>query len=177
MGIAQKLTEFGNKIRRTKMDSFGKRLAELRKEHNLTQNDVAEKLNVSPQAVSKWENDLTSPDIETLIKLAEMFDISVDELVGKKSAPAQYLQEGQRKNINKMMMKIIGDSSDGDKVRLNLPMAAVKIFVKSGSMAFGNKAMEDIDFNQIIDLAEQGMVGELVTVDSADGAHVHIVDE
>ncbi len=56
-------------------------------------------------------------------------------------------------------------------------MAAVKIFVKSGSMAFGNKAMEDIDFNQIIDLAEQGMVGELVTVDSADGDHVHIVVE
>lgn len=160
------------------MESFGKRLAEFRKEHNLTQNDVAEKLNVSPQAVSKWENDLTSPDIETLIKLSEMFDISVDELVGKKSAPTQYLEEGQRKNINKMMMKIIVDSSDGDKVRLNLPMAAVKLFAsKGGSMISGNKAMESIDLNQIIDLAEQGLIGELVTVDSTDGDHVHIVVE
>ena len=54
------------------MESFGTRLANIRKEHNLTQNDIAERLNVSPQAVSKWENDLTSPDIQTLLDLSDI---------------------------------------------------------------------------------------------------------
>ena len=60
------------------MESFGTRLADLRREHNLTQNDIADRLNISAQAVSKWENDLTSPDIDTLLKLSDIFNISVD---------------------------------------------------------------------------------------------------
>ncbi|MBR2792922.1 MAG: helix-turn-helix transcriptional regulator, partial [Erysipelotrichaceae bacterium] len=50
------------------MESFGTRLANIRREHNLTQNDIADRLNVSAQAVSKWENDLTSPDINTIME-------------------------------------------------------------------------------------------------------------
>ena len=101
------------------MESFGTRLANIRKEHNLTQNDIAERLNVSPQAVSKWENDLTSPDIQTLLDLSDIYNISVDELLGKKSNQTLYLQPQQRKDINEMMLRIVVNSSDGDKVRVN----------------------------------------------------------
>ena len=66
------------------MKSFGNRLAELRRERNMTQYDIADRLNITAQAVSKWENDLTSPDIDTLIALSDIFDISVDELLKKK---------------------------------------------------------------------------------------------
>ncbi len=161
------------------MESFGTRLADLRREHNLTQNDIADKLNISAQAVSKWENDLTSPDIDTLLKLSDIFDITVDELLGKNKKEPVYVPAEQRKDINKMVLKITVDSLAGDKVRINLPMAAVKIFLNNDSAALfsGNKALESIDFNQVYALVEQGIIGELVAVDSADGDHVRIAVE
>ena len=161
------------------MESFGARLAELRRQHNLTQNDIADRLNISAQAVSNWENDLTSPDIDTLLKLADIFNISTDELLGKNKIEPVYLPTEQRKDINQLVFRIIVDSVDGDRVRINLPMAAVKIFVNNDSVKVfsGNKALENIDFNQIFALVEQGVIGELVSVDSADGDHVRILVE
>jgi len=62
--------------------TLGKRIAENRKRLKLTQDLLAEKLGVTAQAVSKWENDLSCPDIATLPKLAEIFGITTDELLG-----------------------------------------------------------------------------------------------
>lgn len=56
-------------------------IATLRKEKNLTQAEVAEMMGVTDKAVSKWERDLSFPDINTLPKLAELFDMTVDELM------------------------------------------------------------------------------------------------
>ena len=161
------------------MESFGTRLANLRREHNLTQNDIADRLNISAQAVSKWENDLTSPDIDTLIKLSDIFDITVDELLGKQKKETVYLPVEERKDINKLMLKIRVLSVDGDKVNVNLPMAAVKVFVNNDTvnMFSGNKALEGIDFNQLYAMVEQGIIGELVSVESAEGDHVSITVE
>ena len=161
------------------MESFGTRLANLRREHNLTQNDIADRLNISAQAVSKWENDLTSPDIDTLLKLADIFDITVDELLGKKKKETLYVPTEERKDINKLMLRIRVLSADGDKVNVNLPMPAVKILVNNDTvnMFSGNKALEGIDFNQLYTMVEQGIIGELVSVESADGDHVSITVE
>lgn len=60
--------------------SIGTRIAEQRKQHNFSQEYVAEQLDVSRQAVSKWEKDLTKPDTGNLIRLAELFHVSVDYL-------------------------------------------------------------------------------------------------
>ncbi|MBQ6569485.1 MAG: helix-turn-helix domain-containing protein [Clostridia bacterium] len=65
-------------------NSMGKRIAALRKEQGLTQEALAEKVGVSAQAVSKWENDASCPDINTLPLLASIFGISTDELLGVK---------------------------------------------------------------------------------------------
>ena len=62
--------------------TLGKRIAENRKRLGLTQDALAEKLGVTAQAVSKWENDQSCPDITTLPKLAEIFGCSTDELLG-----------------------------------------------------------------------------------------------
>ena len=59
----------------------------LRKEKNLTQDELAEKLNVTRQAVSSWENGKTQPDIETLTQLAEVFDVSVERIIYGKEKP------------------------------------------------------------------------------------------
>lgn len=59
------------------------RLADLRKQHGLSQEELADKLGVSRQAVSKWECGESSPDTDNLIALADIYGISLDELLGK----------------------------------------------------------------------------------------------
>lgn len=61
--------------------SLGTRIKEYRKENHLTQEQLADKLMVSRQAVSKWESDSSEPDIKTLIALSHIFHISVEELI------------------------------------------------------------------------------------------------
>jgi len=62
--------------------TMGKRIANWRKQLGLTQDALAEKLGVTAQAVSKWENDQSCPDISMLPKLAKVFGITTDELLG-----------------------------------------------------------------------------------------------
>lgn len=64
--------------------TLGKRIATLRKAQGLTQEQLAEKVGVSAQAVSNWENDMTCPDITTIPLLADIFGVTTDELLGVK---------------------------------------------------------------------------------------------
>ena len=67
------------------MTKIGKKLCSLRKEHNMTQVELADQLGISYQAVSNWERGNSMPDISKLPELAAIFDISVVELIGVKS--------------------------------------------------------------------------------------------
>jgi len=70
------------------------RLYELRKEHNFSQEELAEKLGVSRQAVSKWERSEASPDTDNLIALARIYGLSLDELIyGKTDESASVTEE------------------------------------------------------------------------------------
>ena len=62
---------------------LGKRIQTIRKNNNLSQSDLAEMLGVSRQSVSKWETGSSTPEISKLIQISEMFDISVDVILGK----------------------------------------------------------------------------------------------
>lgn len=64
--------------------SLGKVIAELRKENNMTQMDLAEKMCVTDKAVSKWERDISCPDIKTINKLAEIFNVDINMLLNTK---------------------------------------------------------------------------------------------
>ena len=75
-----------------KKESFGQRLSRLRKEKGLTQEDIANRITISPQAVSKWENDVSSPDIDYLNSLADILDVSVDELLGRKESAKAFTE-------------------------------------------------------------------------------------
>lgn len=162
--------------------TLGKRIAILRKELKLKQEDLAEMLNVSPQAVSKWENDQTCPDISLLPKLAEILGISVDELLsGKKEAPpsVKIVPAEQRKDIKDMMLRI-KVNADGAKVRVNLPLALVQAAIDIGMelpQFSGNNALKNIDLNQIMELVRQGAIGNLMEVEAADGTTVNIFVE
>lgn len=161
------------------METFGQRLANYRKQKSLTQNDIADKLNFSYQAISKWENDLTAPDLDSLVKLSEILDVSVDELLGKKKKETAY-DPSIKDNMDKAILRIVVESSENDKVRVNLPVALLKAILNGGisnNFITGNKALEGIDLNQIIQMIDCGVVGELVSVDSKEGDHVSIFVE
>ena len=64
-----------------KNQTLGNMIASLRKEQGMTQLELAEKMGVTDKAVSKWERDLSYPDISSLPKLAEIFGVSVDQLM------------------------------------------------------------------------------------------------
>lgn len=68
-------------------ETLGKRIAANRKRLCMTQDALAEQLGVTAQAVSKWENDQSCPDITMLPKLAQLFDITTDELLGLERKP------------------------------------------------------------------------------------------
>lgn len=162
-------------------ETFGQRFVRLRKEKGFTQEDIASKINISAQAVSKWENDISLPDIAILGDLADIFNLSIDELLGRNlEQKVELLDENAKKNINKMALKIKVISEDGDKVNINLPIALVKACIESGANFVdlgGNKSLKDIDFKQIYTLIEQGVVGELLTIESSEGDKVVVVVE
>ena len=164
------------------MDTIGTRIARRRKELGMTQEDLAVKLGVSAQAVSKWENDASCPDISLLPNLVKTLNITTDELLTGKTSKVQVLPEPQRKSLDELTMRIYVFSAEGDKVKVNLPMSLVKVCLEVGvsiapHFVDGIDALKTLDFGKIMDLAERGLIGKLVEIESADGDTVEVVVE
>ena len=164
--------------------TLGKRIAALRHEKELKQDELAEKLGVSAQAVSKWENDQTCPDISLLPLLAKTLDVSVDELLSGKqeNTPAvQIIPANERKDIKDMVLRIAVSSAENDNVRINIPLAFLKVGIDAGlnmaQVAGDNEALKNIDLGKILELVEQGVIGNLMEVESAAGDTVRIFVE
>ena len=161
--------------------TLGKRIAMFRKEKGLKQEELADLVNLSPQAISKWENNQTCPDISLLPELARIIGVTVDELLsGKQEPTVQVLPTEERKDIKDLMLRVVVDSVKGDKVRINLPMSLMQVALDTGMempQVQGNEMLKNIDFKQLMELVEQGVVGNLVEVDSANGDKVRIFVE
>ena len=162
------------------LNNLSERIAFYRRKCGLTQEELAEKCSVTPQAVSKWENGLTSPDISLLPRLGEVFGITTDELLGVERPETAMLAPADF-DPAKAIMKIRVVSDEGDRVSVNLPVAVMKIVLQSGSITIGESGdvlksdiLKDIDFDQIITLANAGAIGMLVEVQAVDGTHVEI---
>lgn len=76
-----------------KSQTLGAMIAALRKEKGMTQLDLAQQLGVTDKAVSKWERDLSCPDVNSLPKLAEVLGVTVDELMQTKIKPVEEKRE------------------------------------------------------------------------------------
>ena len=162
--------------------TIGKRIGLLRKEKGMTQEELAEHMGISPQAVSKWENDQTCPDISALPKLSKLLGITVDELLcGREELPAvRVLPPAERKDPKDMLLRITVDSAQGDRVRVNLPVALLEVAMEIGMempQINGNAALEGIDMKKVLEMVRLGCVGSLVEVDSAEGDKVRIFVE
>ena len=77
-------------MRNTKMN-FGENLQKLRKEKNISQEQLAEELHVSRQTIGKWENGVTYPETECLIQISDFFEVSIDTLL-KETVTEQQLK-------------------------------------------------------------------------------------
>ena len=87
------------------MSYFSEKLYELRKEKGFSQEELAEKLNVARQTISKWENGTTNPDTNNLIELSKIFEISIDELVGNDAFTAKENLEEKNDEYNNKKCK------------------------------------------------------------------------
>ena len=72
---------------------FGERIKEQRKIKNMTQEDVAKHLHVSRKTISSWENENSYPDIKSLVKISDLYQISLDTLLNEDSGLKEYLQK------------------------------------------------------------------------------------
>ena len=179
-------------------ETFGQRLSRLRKQSGLTQEELAEKFGISGQAVSKWENDASMPDISILPDLSDVLRVSLNELLGKEENKARIVPVGERKDTNDLILKVRANLADGDKVTVAhcvppprhpcihqrqtrtamKPTSAIPAMMNMKMPQIsGSEALQKVDFEEIIRLVDQGMVGELVTVESPDGDNVRVFVE
>lgn len=164
-------------------ETLGARICAKRKARGMSQENLAEKLGVSSQAVSKWENDVSCPDIGLLPKLADILYTTTDQLLTGKTDDVRMLSEAERKPLDQLTLRLRMLSNEGDKIKVNLPMTLVKIGLEMGidiAPAYAGKnldALKNIDLAKIMDLAEQGMIGKIVEMESADGDTIEVVVE
>ena len=91
-----------------KKKTLGMMILTLRKEKGMTQLELAEKMGVTDKAVSKWERDLSFPDINSIPKLAEIFEVSVDELMQVKTETKESIGKNKVDEIVDTALKGIG---------------------------------------------------------------------
>lgn len=164
-------------------ETIGNRIQKFRKDRGLTQEELAAKLDVSAQAVSKWENDASCPDISLLPRLCHILGITTDELLTGKNNDVRLVPVEQRKSPDELILRVKVNSSDGDVVRVNLPIPLVKLCMEIGIVSLPNVGKEtgdllkSVDLEKLLAMVEQGLIGKLLEVESADGDTVEIVVE
>ena len=94
------------------IDKIGKYIKEQREKLNLTQSDLGDKVHVTRQAVSSWENGKTIPDSEMLLKLSEIFSVTINEILGAETiekATLELVNENNKKSlkIKKLMISFL----------------------------------------------------------------------
>ena len=114
------------------------RLFELRKKNSLSQEDLAEKIGVSRQAVSKWERAEASPDTDNLILLAKLYDVSLDELlsteepVERRSETADERAENEKKDRYEERFEEEEESEESFWMRFPYPLFVTIIYLCLG---------------------------------------------
>ena len=161
--------------------TIGKKLYELRKQSGFTQDYVAEKLGLSAQAVSKWENDIACPDIMTLPNIANLYGITIDELFKNEEVQSNVKYEKTEKvNENELIFRVYVDTVHGDDIKVNLPYLLVKELINVGkniSGVFSGVDLSGVDFESIFRMVEMGVIGEIVTVKTQNGDNIRVVVE
>ena len=152
--------------------NVGNNIALLRKQRNITQDELAGELGVSPQAVSKWENNSSCPDVSLLTVIADYFSVSTDDLLRceNDSILSKTSKENtEQKNYKKKIVITVTQLS-GKKNVIRIPFSFVKTGLKIGSL-FGLDQSVQEKLNQI---ADGENISEFAEIESENGDHVSI---
>ncbi len=119
---------------------ISKYLQFLRKSNNYTQDDLAEKLGISRQAVSKWETGMTIPDLEVLLKISKLYDITINDILEPKIQPQRITDFEQISTISEKELKEVLEQFDTNSLVIALMGASPE------TNSFCERLLPDIDF-------------------------------
>ena len=164
----------------TSSETLGRRIARLRLARTATQERLAKELNVSPQAVSKWENDINYPDISLLPDLARFLGVSVDELLSGASASAQETA-AQESAAEKNTAEVVSVAADepAEIVEELTEQDNQGIAVQSSGFSFGKlfgKSMVKVEKNDEADGSKKKGV-RLGNGSAKHGLHLYVVSD
>ena len=153
--------------------SIGKNIAYFRKEKGLTQSELGDRLGVSNQAVSKWETELTMPDVMLLPEIAKNLGISIDSLYGDLTEKEQIIFDNITEEDRRVL--IVSVQSNGVTVKTRLPVVAIQSI-------FGNALLRDClaeeEIETLLSMLENNAKGTLLNVDSDDAqVTISVVEE
>ena len=171
----------------TSFETLGRRIARLRLARTATQERLAKELNVSPQAVSKWENDINYPDISLLPDLARFLGVSVDELLSgasastQESASAQGNAAAQESAAVRSAAEVISVAADEPAEIVEEPIEQDNqgIATQSSGFSFGKlfgKSMVKVEKNDEADGSKKKGV-RLGNGSAKHGLHVYVVSD
>lgn len=119
---------------------ISKYLRLLRKSNNYTQDDLAEKLGISRQAVSKWETGMTIPDLEVLLEISKIYDITINDILEPKIQPQRITDFEQISTISEKELKEVLEQFDTNSLVMALMGASPE------ANSFCERLLPDIDF-------------------------------
>lgn len=156
--------------------NIGNNISALRKEKGITQEELAKALGVSAQAVSKWENNSSCPDVSLLTSIADYFGVSVDALLrsdekdiltksNAENDESSTTADNSKKKIN---IKIV--QSSGKENNIKVPFKFVKMGLNIGNM-FG---LDESISEKIISFINNADLSEILDMDTEKGEHIVI---
>ena len=158
-------------------ETLGERFAAARKSKRLTQDDLAKYLDVTPQAISKWENNLSCPDILLLPKISEILGISIEELLTGSANKETVKPKITVTDNSKLRLKIRITPLNKKATNITVPAALVKRIARIGngiSGILGNSALSNAQLDEILELTEEGATGEILNIEAEDGTVITI---
>ena len=165
----------------TSSETLGRRIARLRLAKTATQERLAKELNVSPQAVSKWENDINYPDISLLPDLARFLGVSVDELLSGASASTQETAAQENAAAQESAAEVVSVAADEPAEIVEEPTEQDNqgIAAQSSGFSFGKlfgKSMVKVEKNDEADGSKKKGV-HLGNGSTKHGLHVYVVSD
>ncbi len=148
------------------MNTIGQNIAHFRKQKNMTQEELAEKMSVTAQAVSKWECDMSYPDITAIQALSKILGVSVTEILEGIQAPLE-IKDAPQEIIDRRIVRIEVQVNE-TKIVTRFPVPAVKKAKENGTLRnlVGECAYARVV--SVLDMIDSGVTGHLIDVDNPE---------
>ena len=148
--------------------TFGKKLSILRKQLNLSQAELAEKLNVSRQAITKWENEIGLPDLDNIKKLSSIFNVKIDELLDYKIEEVKInlniteekieRENSRFNNVDKFILQKFANAESIEKltreVKLTFWQEVFDFFIGSGTLGVADILKTGLVYSYLVSETE-----------------------